>query len=689
MRNFSLTTALRGLLWTALLALCLGGCQKQPAEWKDVSLDALPGPVTEKLAEHDDIEWTKAQERTVDGRRTYRLSGTGASPGVNMLLSDSGKVLKEKPWDVVLVFVLLGFVVLAFFREWMPPDVVALGAMAVLLLTRVLSVDQIMEVFSNKAPITVAAMFVLSAGLERTGCIDVMGRFFQKIAGDTEIRVLLVLMILAAVLSAFVNNTPVVVVFLPIVLALARSTGLNASRLLIPMSFASILGGTCTLTGTSTNLIIDGVAQQNGQPAFSMFELTKLGVIYAVIGFVYLATIGRKLLPRRQTLDTQLGEPERRHFLTQVMVEEGSPLVGKTLVASLLKEFPEARILEVRRSGVVMQTPLDELRIKAQDRIRLTVHGVDFEDFKRTGGLRFQAHDGLGVTELESESLKLMEGIVGPRSGLIGKSLRELRFRQRFGVLIMAVHRQGIDLKRNLENVRLRFGDTLILEGAANGIRRLQEQEDFISLTEPPRREEIRRNKGWVAAGIVALFILGASLSSMPIAGLAILAAVGLMVTRCVRPQEAYEAVQWSIIFMIFGMLAVGKAMEISGGAEIIANGVVGVFGAKGALVTLSAIYLLSSTLTELISNNAVAALLTPIVIGIAASLDVDPRPFIVAIMFGCSASFATPIGYQTNTYVYGAGGYRFSDFPKVGLPLNLLLWVVATVMIPIFWPFK
>ena len=594
--------------------------------------------------------------------------------------------------QTLIVYALLAVVVLAFFREWAPPDVVALGAMMTLWAAQVLSTDQVLTVFSNPAPITIAAMFIMSAGLERSGCIDIMGGFFAKVAGDTEMRVLVVMMVLGAVLSAFVNNTPVVVVFLPIVMALANNSDLKSSRLLIPLSFACILGGTCTLTGTSTNLIIDGAAKDvftmrgKAYQPFTMFEVTKLGLIYAAIGFLYMLTIGRKLLPTRESMQGAAVQKKKRHFLTQVMVEEESPLIDKTLVETLIKEFPEVRILEVRRRGSVLATPLDKLAIKPRDRIRLTVHGASFDDFKKTGGLQFPAQRHLKVSEMETQRLQLMEGVIGPQSPLVGKTLRELRFRQRYSVLIMAVHRKGVDLRSRFENVRLRVGDTLLLEGSVDGMSRLMEEHDFLILDEPPKRE-VKSQRGWVAAGIVLAFIITASIGGLPISGLALMASVLMLVTRCLEPKHAYGAVQWNIIFMIFGMLALGKAMETSGGAKQIADLVESGFGNASPIILLAVIYLMSSTLTELISNNAVAALLTPIVIGIAANLGMDARPFIVAIMFGCSASFATPIGYQTNTYVYGAGGYKFSDFPKIGVPLNLILWVAATLLIPLLWP--
>lgn len=597
--------------------------------------------------------------------------------------------------QVWLVFMVVVVVATAFIKEWASPDVVALCALGAAFVT-VLDTNDLLAVFSNRAPITIACMFVLSAALERTGAIDVMGNLFQRVAGKTELRVMLSLMGTAAVLSAFINNTPVVVVFLPIVKGLARSLGLKASRLLIPLSFASILGGTCTLTGTSTNLIIDNLAQQQGLERFGMFELTKIGLLYAIIGAAYLATIGRKLLPKRDTLGGELDPPERRHFLTQFSVEGDSPLIGKTLPETLLREIPEADVLEVRRRGRVMQTPLNELKIRQNDRLLITLYSTSVDELRDTDGIRFDQYRSLNLREMETRELKLMEGIIGPNSQLHGKTLREFQFRQRFGVHVLAIHRRGQDLRKRADfgDVKLRFGDTLLMEGPVDRINELQKGNDFVSITESKGRVQ-QTNGIWVAAALTLGFVLGATIWPEAIPAFAIMAALGLIVSRCIAAEDAYRSVQWSIVFLIFGMLGLGKAMEVSGAAQFLAEGISSLFGWASPFIILSVVYLLSSVLTELISNNAVAALLTPVIIEMARTLEwqgtvgVDPRPFVVALMLGCSASFATPIGYQTNTYVYGAGGYRFSDFPKVGIPLNLLLWLVATFLVPVFWGFR
>ena len=490
------------------------------------------------------------------------------------------------------------------------------------------------------------------------------------------------------------NNTPIVVVFLPIVLGHARATGLKASKLLIPLSFASILGGTCTLTGTSTNLIIDDVSQDFGLEPFGMFELTKLGIIYLMVGFVYLLFIGRKLLPKRSSLSELIDSEATREVLTQFQVEPGSTLVGKTLLETFLKEFPKADVLEVRRRGRTQNIPLNELIIHEKDRLLVTMHGSSFRQLKEEGGIRFEGQHDMSLTHMETRELKMLEGIVGPRSHMVGKTLKEVGFRREFRINVLAIHRQGVNLKADFNSVKLAFGDTLFMEGPPDAFNRLKKQKDFVSLSEAAE-VKVNTRKVWIGVGIAAAFVIGASLKLLTIPALAILAAVAMILFRCVTAQQAYESVQWNIVFLIYGMLALGLAMDQSGAVQMLVNGIMAICGGFTPFVILAVVYLLSSVLTELISNVAVAGLLTPIIVGIASKINyageigVDPRPFIVAMMFGCSASFATPIGYQTNTYVYGAGGYKFTDFPKVGVPLNLILWVVASLLIPLFWPFR
>jgi di/tricarboxylate transporter len=597
--------------------------------------------------------------------------------------------------EQIFLSILIVVVFCAFVKEWFSAELVAMGALLACVLVGVLSMengasDNALSVFSNPAPITVACMFILSAALEHTGVIDMLGTWFEKLVGGNQLKMLASMILIVAVLSAFVNNTPVVVVFMPIVLGICRKQGFKASKYLIPLSYAAIVGGTMTIIGTSTNLIASGIAIEQGMEPFTMFEILPLGLIFLAVTFIYLITIGRKLLPDRVTLATLIDSSESREFITHAFVKSDSPLIGTAYVDTEIGRLKKVRILEVIRNGRRVRDPLPEVRFEEGDEIVFKGNLAAVMGMNKTDGIDVRGNEKLGLEGMRTESAVLMEGILGPDSSLAGKSLKQLNFRQRFGVLILAVHRRGRNLQDRFEDEKLEFGDTLLVQGPGQKMRRLFEEKDFINLSEP-HHVETRNNKSPIAIGAIVLFMLIGALSAplgfdIPVVQTALFCAMLVMVTGCINPQEAYKAIEWKVIFMIFGMLGVGLAMSESGLAQLIGTSVES-FQENPQLV-LCLVYLVAAVMTELISNNAVAALLTPIAISVAIGMDVDPRPFVVAVMFGSSASFSTPIGYQTNTFVYGAGGYKFRDFFKAGFPLAIITWLIASYTIPLIWNF-
>lgn len=607
-------------------------------------------------------------------------------------------------WQQGFLAALVVMVFLAFVKEWLSAELVAVSALITCVAVGILNVTpgddlNALKVFSHPAPITVACMFILSAGLEKTGVIEALGTWFEKLAGSSPLRMMVVMMLLVATLSGFVNNTPVVVVFMPIVLAICRHKEYMASRFLIPLSYAAIVGGTTTIIGTSTNLIATGIAEREGLAHFSMFSVTPLGLIFVATTFVYMLTIGKKLLPDRVTLATLIDTESTREFITHAFVKKGSEFDGMEFTESPLAKMKKARVLEVLRDGRRLRRPLPSIVFKAGDEITFKGALEGVMGISETEGIDVRGNAERGLEGLRTESALLMEGIIGPDSNMTGKSLKELNFRQRFGVLILAVHRRGKNLRERFEDVKLAFGDTLLVQGPTEKMNTLFQQRDFINLSEP-KHTSLRTSKAPIAIGALLLFmILGAmggnlGIPRIPIVQLAMIGALLVLVTKCVQPNEAYRAIDWKVVFIIFGMLGLGMAIDASGLAQRIADGMTQNLGITDPYIMLALTYLLAAVLTEIISNNAVAVLLTPLAIVIARSLgiangeEISAIPFVIAVMFGSSASFSTPIGYQTNTFVYGAGGYKFGDFFRAGFPLAVILWLIASVMIPILWPF-
>ncbi|MBM3851656.1 MAG: SLC13 family permease [Verrucomicrobia bacterium] len=593
-------------------------------------------------------------------------------------------------WQIALVLALLIGAMISFAREKLPPDVVALSLLAIIAMTGLVPAKEALTVFANPAPITVAAMFVLSAALVRCGALDYLSTALEKAAGLPYPVVLFLLVGLVAFVSAWVNNTPVVVVFVPVVLGLARRMGLPGSKFLIPLSYASVLGGICTLIGTSTNLVVNGLLVERGEVGLTMFELSAVGLPVAVAGALYLALAGRRLLPAREMLTAILSDEERREYFTEAFVPGGSPLIGRSLRAAGLVSARGFRVIEVVRDGVAIdldpaQTPLaegDQLVLACRPSGVARARAMPGFDFTAEAGLeQIAAHEGV-----------VFEGAVAPHSEIIGRSISELNFRQRFRVIVLAIHRGGQNVRERLETLPLQMGDILLMMGTPQAVDGLRRGDDLILFDRPPVPSVSLHRRIPLVLAVIGAVVTAETLDWMPIEIGALAGAALLCLTGCIKPKEAYAAIEWNLLFIIFGMLALGLALQETGAAAWLAENIVAGIDRLGAgpakpLLILACVYLVTMLLTELLSNNAVAALMLPIALGIAAEAGLAARPFIIAVTIAASAAFATPIGYQTNTYVYGIGGYRFADFVKIGVPLNLLAFLVAMVVIPRVWP--
>lgn len=586
--------------------------------------------------------------------------------------------------EIVLVLAILAAAVACFATERLPVDLVALLVLSALLGSGVLTPEQAVSGFSNTATVTVAAMFVLSAGLARTGVVNLLGRRLAGVGRLGFRPALVALMVLIGVVSAFINNTAAVAIFLPVVIGLARDMGISPSKLLIPLSFASMFGGVCTLIGTSTNILVSSIAEQHGQAPFGMFELSPLGLVLFATGGLYLLTVGVRTIPDRRAGADLTQSYGMGDYLTEILVLPEAPAVGRSLRESPLVRDLDLDVLEIHRDGRRL-TPGAETVLEAGDllRVRCDVQKIrraeEQEGIVLKSGLKWRDED------LQSPDLALLEAVIAPASALVGKTLKEAGFRQVYGGTALAIRHRGELMRERLGTTPLRSGDVLLVELRRDRVEALRRSPDFVIVSEVGL-DEPRQGRRLVATAIVAGVVAAATLDLLPIMGSAILGSVLLVLTRCITLDEAYQAIDWRIIFLLGGILPLGIALETSGAARLLSSVLVDTIGVWGPTALVSAFYLLTSVLTEAMSNNATAALLAPIAISTATALEVDPRPFLVAVTFAASASFMTPVGYQTNTLIYGPGHYRFTDFLRVGTPLNLLFWLIATLLIPRLW---
>ena len=588
-------------------------------------------------------------------------------------------------WEIAFVLGLTVCAVVLFVTEKFSTDIVAILVMIVLLVFRVLTPAEGLAGFANTATVTVGAMFVLSAGMFRSGAVNFVGKALGRLARHSSRLMLFVLMVGVGVLSSFLNNTAAVAILIPVVIVVARRAKTSPSKLLMPLSFASMFGGMCTVLGTSTNILASSIAEQAGLGAFGMFEFTKLGVIFFAVGVAYMMALGRRLVPDHRgqgDLTTSFGLGD---YLTDLVLQTESKSVGHSLASAPLVKELNIDVLQILRGEDTLR-PTPETILHEGDVLRIQGDLRTINELKGRAGVTFGMSMKWRDEHLHSTDTRLVEAVVGPSSPLAGKSLTESRLRENYGASVLAIRQHGTLRYGQFENITLMPGDALLIDVPNDQIEHLTQQRVFLVVS----RAGIPRfywRKASKAVAIVVAVVVVAATGLLPIVAAAATGALMMVLSGCVSTEEAYGAIEWNVLFLLAGMLSLGAAMEKTGASTMLANGMIDSVGGFGPLALLAAFFGATMLLTEVMSNNATVALLLPIAITTAQALDVDPHAFMFAVIFAASSSFMTPVGYQTNTMIYGPGQYRFKDFVRVGAPLNLIFWALGTLLIPWFWP--
>ena len=580
-----------------------------------------------------------------------------------------------------------------FVTELFPIDVTALLVLGLLLILGLVSPTESLAGFSNPAVITIACLFILSHALQKSHVLEYLIININSLIDKSRVLGMIAYLFAIGVASAVVNNTAIVAIFMPVTIRLADKYNISPSKVLIPLSYAAILGGTLTLVGTSTNLIVNSILvdSSNGQVSLGMLEFAKFGIIKFVIGLLYIFTIGYKLLPIRVAKSSSIEDYRLDGYLTEFKVSKNSPLTGKTLLDRKINENYDVIVLDVLRGGEIITSNLRGLSLQKDDVLFVKGSFDNFQRLKEIENLALLTDEKLTQEELEQENHILAECLVTDNSELIGQTLQDANFRRTFGSFVLAIRREGEVIRRKLAHFILKPFDTLLVYGPKDRISQLASKEGFIVLGKADAN--LDSHPLWWLSIVTILCAVGLAIFKVvPIVVGVILGVIILLLARVITPNEAYSSIHWQVIIVIAAFLPMGVAIQRTGLDVMIGNGI-------GSIVNLfpehlipyfllAIIYLITMILTEIASNAATAIIMTPITLTLAASFGFDPKPFIFAVCYAASASFITPVGYQTNLMVYGPGGYRYSDYIKVGLPLGIILWIVSVMVIPMIWPF-
>jgi di/tricarboxylate transporter len=589
--------------------------------------------------------------------------------------------------EITLVLLILFIALILFVTEWIRMDLVSMMVLILLALTEVVTVKEAFSGFSNPAVITVAAMFIISAGLTNTGALAPVGERLLTFSGNSEFRLIVSIMLIAALFSAFINNIGAAAMLMPLVVSVGQKSRISPSKLLIPLAFGSLLGGVCTLIGTPPNILMNELLKEYTGESFSMFSFTPVGVIILTTGVLYMAFIGRFLLPNRKA-GTLTEAYQVKEYITEAKVLEDSPFIGKSISQAGLDRRFGLNVRAILRGRQKYPFPRRNRKILANDTLFLEGDPQAILKVREGVGLTIvPEQDNPVLAEMDKSSMIVVEASLSPNSELVGKTLREVHFANTYGMTVLAIWRSGAPVVRKVDHVVLRFGDVLLLQGHKENAIHIGNDHGFLLMgdvspvTYRPQKAPI------AVATLLGVIILAAS-GILPIMLSASLGALLMVLFRCLRTREIYQTVNWQILVLIAGTLPLGIAMEKSGAAHVIAEQIILVVGPWGPWAVLSAVFLITFALTEVMSHAAAAVLVAPIAYNTALDLAVSPKPFFMAVAVAASSCFMTPISHQSNALVMGPGGYRFFDYIKTGTPLNLLIWLVASLMIPIFFPF-
>ncbi len=588
--------------------------------------------------------------------------------------------------DIALTLTIILAALVLFATEKLRVDLVALLVLLSVGLLRLINPEEIFDGFANAAVITVWAVYMVSGGLFRTGVADAIGKGILRLAGDREPRLIATIMLTCGVISAFMNNVGATAMLMPALIGISRRTKIAISKLLMPLSFSSLLGGKMTLIGTPANILAMGILADRGLSTLGFFEFTPIGIVVLTTGIVYMVLIGRHLLPVREGAEGRRDVYRLREYVTEVVISDTSPLAGKTLLESGMGRDFDLTVLAIERDGVAKAHISRDTVLEAGDLLTVEGSADDLVAAREALALTIEAERKLDVDRLEPGDVQLVEATLAPRSSLVGRTLRGVRFRDRYGFTSLAIWRHGEAITEKLRDVPLQFGDALLLQGPRHRVQELQEGRDFLVL-EPLEAQRLRRNKAPIAVAALALAILLVVFADFHISMAMVIASVIMILTGCLTIEEAHESIDWRTVFLVAGMLPLGMAMEATGTAQYLADIMLDLLGPYGPIALLAGTYLLAALVTQAMSNAAAMVLIVPIAVDTALGLGANHITFTMAVVIGAATSFLTPIGHKANVLVFGPGGYRFFDYARVGALLTVFLLIVSMIFLPLFWP--